>query len=142
MSWKKLLNIKRVSNKVTGWIGTPQSVILHTLFFLGCFFLPFFGVKFDDILLVLTTAVSLEAIYLAIFIQITVNRTSRSLEEVQEDVKELGEEVEDISDDIEDIQEDEAEDAKAKTTLGNIEINLRKLLSDVEDLKKIQNSKI
>lgn len=134
-------DVEKISSKITGWIGTPQSVILHTLFFAGCFMLPFFGFKADDILLVLTTAVSLEAIYLAIFIQMTVNRTSESLEEVQEDVKELGEEVEDISDEIEDIQEDEAEDAKAKITLENIETDLKKLLSDVEHLKKLNNGK-
>ncbi|MBI2595703.1 DUF1003 domain-containing protein [Candidatus Daviesbacteria bacterium] len=139
---KKFYNIEKISNRMTGWIGTPQSVILHTLFFAGCFILPFYGVKIEDVLLVLTTAVSLEAIYLAIFIQMTVNRTSESLEEVQEDVKELGEEVEDISDDIEDIQEDEEEDAKTKITLENIETDLQKLLGDVEHLKKISNGKM
>lgn len=63
-------------------------------------------VSWEIMLLVLTTLVSLEAIYLAIFIQITVNRHTQSLKEVEEDIEEIQEDVEELGEDVEDIQED------------------------------------
>lgn len=138
--------IERISIQATQWIGTTQSIILHTCFFLGIFTLYLFGQSLDSILLILTTVVSLEAIYLAIFIQMTVNRNTASLQEVeedideiQEDVKGLEEDVEDISEDIDEIQEedelDEKEGQKTKRSLENIETGLQKLLKDIENLK-------
>lgn len=96
--------LESASFRATKFVGTPASIFLHTVFFIGIFALKFFGVGIDDILLILTTAVSLEAIYLAIFIQMSVNKAAESLEAVEDDIDELAEEVEDISEDIEDIQ--------------------------------------
>ena len=59
--------------KIILWIGTPMSLIIHTVFFISMLSLIFFGVSSDRILLILTTLVSLEAIYLSIFIQMGVN---------------------------------------------------------------------
>jgi uncharacterized membrane protein len=114
--------------RVIIWIGSPASLVLHTLVFIVFFAVSLIHwVQWDLMLLVLTTVVSLEAIYLAIFIQMTVNRQSESLKEVEEDVEsiqvnveelgenveelgenveELGENVEDLKEDVEDIQED------------------------------------
>ena len=78
--------LQKISFKLTEWVGTPVSLIIHTLLFLGIFSLRYFGVTTNYILLVLTTAVSLEAIYLSIFIQMSVNRATESLEDIQEDV--------------------------------------------------------
>jgi len=64
------------------------------------------GISASDILLILTTIVSLEAIYLAIFIQMTVNKHSEELEEVSEDIGEIQEDVEEIQKDVDEIQED------------------------------------
>jgi low affinity Fe/Cu permease len=94
------------SKKLTRWIGSPQSIILHTFFFIGIFSLRFFGVGSSDILLVLTTIVSLEAIYLSIFIQMTVNKHAEELEEVSEDIEEIQEDVDEIQKDVDEIQED------------------------------------
>lgn len=102
----KQSTLEKISLAATAWMGTPQSLIVHTILFAAIFFLYLFGVSFDQILLVLTTAVSLEAIYLSLFIQMTVNRTTKSLEDVQEDVEGIQEDVEDIQEDFEDIQED------------------------------------
>lgn len=109
----KVNDVEKLSIKVTKWIGTPWSIVVHTLLFIGIFSLKILGFRVEDILLILTTAVSLEAIYLAIFIQMTVNRTTTALEEarddiedIQEDVEDLGENVDDISEDVEDISED------------------------------------
>jgi cell division protein FtsL len=63
-------------------------------------------VTIDKILLILTTAVSLEAIYLAIFIQMTVNRNTQSIEDIEEDIEDIQEDVEELSEDVEDISED------------------------------------
>lgn len=102
----KVNDIEKISIKVTKWIGTPWSIIVHTILFLGIFSLRFLGFRVEDILLILTTAVSLEAIYLAIFIQMTVNRTTVSLEEAKEDIEEIAEDVEDLEENVEDISED------------------------------------
>ena len=94
------------SKKLTRWIGSPQSIIIHTIFFIVMFSLRFFNISSSDVLLILTTVVSLEAIYLAIFIQMTVNRQARELEEVSEDIEEIQEDVGEIQKDVEEIQED------------------------------------
>lgn len=154
--------IEQLPISATNWIGTPSSIIVHTLVFILSFASHFlFGASMDSILLILTTAVSLEAIYLAIFIQMTVNKNLQSTEVIHKEVKEIGddveeistdvdgisEDIEDISEDIEDISEDidkiqeedkqdEVADEKTKMTLEKIENRLQKILSDIESLKQ------
>lgn len=152
--------MKQVSQKITNWIGTPASIVAHTIVFIVAFALVLFGISIDQILLVLTTVVSLEAIYLAIFIQMTVNQNLASVEAVKEEVKEIGDDVEEISEDVEEISEDieeisedieemsedidkiqeeekqdNVDDEKTKMTLEKIEGRLQKILSDIETLK-------
>jgi hypothetical protein len=91
---------------IAQWVGTPTSLILHTLFFVLIFALKLIGVSIDKILLLLTTVVSLEAIYLSLFIQMTVNQHSESLEDVEENIDEIQEDVEEINENIDDVQED------------------------------------
>jgi methyl-accepting chemotaxis protein len=85
-----------------------------------------FGFSLDQILLVLTTAVSLEAIYLAIFIQMTVNRQETRLHEVGEDIDEIHEDVEELGKDIDEIQED----------LGEISEDVDDISKDVDELSE------
>ena len=142
--------IEKLSIKVTQWIGTPASIILHTLFFIGVFSLQKIGFTVDNILLMLTTAVSLEAIYLSIFIQMTVNRQSKGLsmvskdikeisediEEIQEDVEELGEDFDEISEDMDkDDAEDEIDKKERNQQIQKIETTLQTLLKDIEELR-------
>lgn len=94
------------SMQVTSWIGTPISIVVHTIFFLLCFFLVFIGIEADRVMLILTTIVSLEAIYLSILIQMTVNRSMQSLRAVEEDIDEIQEDVEELVEDVGEIQED------------------------------------
>lgn len=101
------------SQKITGAVGSTASIVIHTIFFVLAFVLVLFGVPFDRVLLVLTTIVSLEAIYLSLFIQMTVNRHTQSLaevgediDEIQEDIDEIQEDVGEISDEVEEIAED------------------------------------
>lgn len=93
----------------------------------------FFGYTLDQILLILTTAVSLEAIYLAIFIQMTVNKTTQSLEQGEEDIDEIQEDVEDIQEDVDEIQEDVDEGEKTDRQL------LQSLLKEVKTLRQEVN---
>ncbi len=149
------------SVRATEWVGTTTSLTVHTVIFLAALILPYTGlVSTDKAFLVLTTVVSLEAIYLAIFIQMTVNRSNQSLaevekdiDEIQEDVDEIGEDIDELSEDVEElsedideiqedigeIQEDDAEDEKADATTNNalqkIENNLQQIIKEIETLK-------
>lgn len=140
--------------KFTNFIGSKLSVVLHTIFFIVTLALPFFGIKLDTVLLFLTTVVSLEAIYLAIFIQISVNQNTESLEDVEEDIEdiaegvtEISEDIENIAEDVEEIQEDVDEIEKDSDDIARVEkqesidlekiqVTLKKLLEEVEKLKK------
>jgi peptidoglycan hydrolase CwlO-like protein len=97
-------------------------------------------------LLVLTTAVSLEAIYLALFIQMTVNKNTKSLADVEEDIEEIAVDVEGIEKDIDEIQEDVEEiekddeednlhDAATIKTLNELQGQMQRLMADIQDLK-------
>lgn len=111
---KKSPFLEKVTDAVMWWIGSIPSLIIHSIVFLTAFLLPLFGiVAVDKMLLVLTTVLSLEAIYLAIFIQMSVNRSHEhiedirdDIEEIQDDIEEISEDIEEISEDIDDIQED------------------------------------
>lgn len=101
---------------MTRWIGSSQSILLHTIFFVGMFGLRLFDVSSSDVLLILTTVVSLEAIYLSIFIQMTVNQHAAELEEVSEDIEEIQKDVDEIQKDVDEIQEEIVEEEAEETT--------------------------
>lgn len=130
---KRIDWLEDISIRATQWVGTPTSILIHTVLFIGIFGLRIFGIATSDILLILTTAVSLEAIYLAIFIQMTVNKNTQSLEEVEEDIDEMQEDIEDLE---EEAEEDDQNDSKTKVSLGKIENGLQKLLNEIDDLKR------
>jgi len=122
------------------WIGSPASLIVHTVAFAACFAVCLLHwVDWNLMLTVLTNVVSLEAIYLAIFIQFSVNLQAKSLkgveedvESIQEDVEELGEHVEGIKEDVEDIQEDISEDASEELRKRKQAQMLEALTNDVK----------
>ena len=149
---KSKKTLGRVATQATHSIGSTGSIVVHTALFLFAFSLYFFGFDFDKILLVVTTIVSLEAIYLAIFIQMSVNKQAQDLDEVaqdvdeiQKDVEEIQEDVEEIEKDVEEIQEDVEEISEEDTettgeqseeiTLAHIQTLLSQLAQDVKDLK-------
>lgn len=119
--------------KITEFIGTPLSIIIHTGLFVISFLFYFLGVPLDEILLVVTTIVSLEAIYLSLFIQLSVNKNTESLEEVEEDIEEIQEDVDDLSGEFDEIQED------VEGLEGNIKKlrdNVTELGADIEDISE------
>ena len=150
-------NLRRAVSATTRWVGSPQSAVLHTVLFIGSFAVAFIGwIDTDRMLLILTTIVSLEAIYLSLFIQMTVNYQQQSLEEVgqdieeiQEDIDEIAEDVDEIAEDVDEIQEDvsemseedaeeEAREQAQDRTLEEIRGTLGALMKDLE---RLQNRK-
>lgn len=101
------------------WVGTKQSLVIHIIFFIVMLCLPFVGVNSSFSLLLLTTVVSLEAIFLNIFIQMGVNRhadeqketrmvlsnVKDTIEDVQETMEDVQETMEDVQEVVEDVQE-------------------------------------
>lgn len=155
------IKLERGAEVATKWIGSTASLVTHTVLFITAFIVPIFGVPFERVLLVLTTVVSLEAIYLSIFIQMSVNKNTQDIEIIQEDVEEIQEDVEEIEkdvdeiqkdvdeiqedvdeiqEDIEEIEEDDANDTKHEQAeqhmLLTIQETLKKLSKEIETLKK------
>ncbi len=159
---KKILNTtETVAERFTAWLGSPISIIIHTIAFAAAFTLVAFGVPFDSVLLILTTAVSLEAIYLSLFIQMSVNKNTKSLADVEEDIEEIAEDVEGIEKDIDEIQEDvegiekdideiqedvdeiekddeddDLHDVATMKTLNQLQTDMKKLMEDLQTLKE------
>jgi uncharacterized membrane protein (DUF106 family) len=99
--------IEKLALKLIHWIGSTNSVITHTILFILAFLSYFLGFDLTKILLIITTIVSLEAIYLSIFIQMSVNLQTQKLHSLQKDVQEIQEDVEDIQEDIQEDSEKE-----------------------------------
>ncbi len=144
---------KTIIEKITAWIGSVTSLIIHTAVFATSFLFAVFGViSWNFMLLVLTTIVSLEAIYLAIFIQMTVNRQARELaevsgdvEDIQEDIEEISHDVDEIQKDVDEIQEDVEEindetgeqyEQQQTVALEQLTRDVRRMLANLEQLKK------
>ncbi len=132
--------LERWTENVTRWVGSRQSVVVHTIFFTGMLMLSLVGVKTDTVLLVLTTIVSLEAIYMSIFIQMTVNKNTYDIEEIQEDVEEIQEDVEGIEKDVDEIQEDVDEIQKdvdeIQEDVDEIQKDVDEIQEDVDEIEK------
>ena len=145
MSKERKIKIGKLSTKFIKWIGSPSSLLVHTIFFIVMIYLAFSNIDFDKVMLVLTTIVSLEAIYLSIFIQMTVNKHGEELEEVSEDIDEIQKDVDEIQEDVDEIQKDvdeiqedveDIEEEKPKIIFEKIEKNLQDLIAEISELKK------
>jgi hypothetical protein len=69
--------IEKAAITTTNAFGTVWSIVIHTVLFLGAFVLIATGANLNRVLLVLTTLVSLEAIYLSIFIKMSSNQKTK-----------------------------------------------------------------
>lgn len=152
------VKLAKIAETATKSVGSITSLLLHSIVFLLAFSLPLFGVSTEKMLLVLTTFLSIEAIYLAILIQMTVNKNTADIEVIQEDVGEIQEDIEEIEKDVDEIQEDIDEiqedvegieedndkeiekDRKEQeyevSLLTNIQATLMELQKEIEQLKK------
>ncbi len=157
--WQKIENFLL---ELPVWIGSIPSLIVHVCFFIGIFILGFFGPFDPEFVFAITTNIlSIEAIFLAILIQMSINKSNRSLQavekdideiqedidEIQEDVEDLGEDIDEIQEDIDEIQEDvediteeEERDERRKkdqqATLEGLTANVRNILAELESLKE------
>jgi len=149
--------IENIAARSTRWIGSTSSLLVHTILFVITLGLVFFNIDVEKILLVLTTAVSLEAIYLAIFIQMSVNKNTASIVSIQEDVAEIEEDIDEIAEDVEDIVEDVDEIAEDrfrenikstkehesdKASFERIEKTLLSIIDELNQVREKRNESI
>jgi uncharacterized protein YoxC len=125
--------LEEISIKATSWIGSTRSLFIHTALFIASFTLYFWGIPLEEILLVVTTIVSLEAIYLSIFIQMSVNRQAHKLDAVSLDVEEIQEDVEGIEKDVDEIQKDVDE---IQEDVEGIEKDVDEIQKDVDEIQE------
>lgn len=154
MAKKPKEQLEQFAFGVTRFVGSIKSILIHSIIFAASFVAVLVGlITFDRMLLVLTTIVSLEAIYLSIFIQMTINYQAEDIDEIQEDIDEIQEDVDEIQEDVDEIQEDvdeiqedveemtedekeeEVTQAGQAKTLEEIQTGLRKLIKDIEGLQ-------
>jgi len=131
---RKKAKLAKVADTATKSIGSVPSLVVHSILFAGAFLLPVFGiVSFDKMLLSLTTVLSLEAIYLAIFIQMSVNKNTEDIEDIQEDVEEIQEDIEEIEEDVDEIQKDVDE---IQEDIEEIEKDVDEIQEDIEEIEE------
>lgn len=140
MSDPLISKLETIALSVTKGIGSIWSVLIHTCLFIFAFVLIFVGYPVDRVLLVLTTVVSLEAIYLSIFIQMSVNHQAKALaivekeiDDIAEDVEGIAEDVEGIAEDVEDIQETHEE---IQEDIEEIQKDVDEIAEDVEEMQE------
>lgn len=147
MAKKPKEQLEQFAFAVTRSVGSIESIVVHSVVFIASFAAVWAGVvSFERMLLVLTTVVSLEAIYLSIFIQMTINYQAEDIDEIQEDIDEIQEDVDEIQEDVDEIQEDveemseddkedEAHEEKQERTLEEIQKDLQKLIANIGRLQ-------
>ncbi len=140
MQKSPISRLESIALSISRGMGSVWSVLIHTCLFIGAFALIFLGVEVDRVLLVLTTIVSLEAIYLSIFIQMSVNHQARALasvekeiDEIAVDVEGIAEDVEGIAEDVEGIQEDVDE---IQEDMEEIQEDIDEIQEDVEEIQE------
>ena len=126
-------NLENIAIAITRGVGSVWSLIIHTCIFIASFGLVLFGIKLEFVLLILTTVLSLEAIYLSIFIQLSVNQQARALASVEKDIDEIQENVEEIAEDVEEIAEDVEDIAE---DVEDIQEDIDEIQEDVEDIQE------
>lgn len=83
---------ERISIRLTRLIGSPISLVLHTIAFGGFFILRRNGFITDSAFLLLTAVICLEAIYMVILVQMIVARTAKNLMSAEESITRIQEE--------------------------------------------------
>lgn len=130
---KKPIPEQTFAERISTSIGSTTSLIVHTIAFLVFFVLIGIGYSAEQLLLILTTLVSLEAIYLAIFIQMSVNKNTASLEEVEEDLEELSDDIEEVTESLEDVEEDLEEISE---DIEDIQEGIDEIEEDIEEIEE------
>lgn len=127
--------MERLSTLIPRLIGSMNSLIAHTIIFIVSYLLIFIGFNQEMVFDALTNVVSLEAIYLSIFILMSANLQLKKLHDVADNVKEIQEDVDEIQEDVKEIQEDQEDDDDQDDKLNKILDDIKTVLKEVEALK-------
>lgn len=101
-SMKKKKNpLTRFILKIPEYLGTPISLFLHAIGFIVVYVLIFIGLDAEQVQLALTTVISIEAIFLSLLIQMTMNQHHRRLKDVEEDIDDILEDTEQLTEEDE-----------------------------------------
>ena len=113
---------EKLSFKLAKLIGSPLSLLLHTIVFAGFLFLRYIGVINNAVLLILAALACLEAIYLVIFVQMITKNNTKTLGEIQQKI---------------DLMQQEEEDAhKLLINMLHMAHQMKTIQSDINALKK------
>lgn len=136
---KKKILLKDIPDIMVKWVGTTNSLIVHSVFFLLAFLSHWiFPISFDSVLLILTTVVSLEAIYLAIFIQRSVNQQATRLDDVEDALDDVEESLDDVEESIDDVEESltlKNQEAAVLPSDKKLERSLEEIIKELKALK-------
>ena len=125
--------MEKFAQKVTHWLGTPASLAFHTVFFFGMLLWCILDKKDrETLLLIFTLAVSLEAIYQMIFLQMTANKQGKELTEVKSTVAEVHESVETVQEAVETVQETVGEVQETMTEVQETVVDIHEDVSEEE----------
>lgn len=113
---------EKLSFKLAKLIGSPLSLLLHTIVFAGFLFFRYIGVINNAVLLILAAVACLEAIYLVIFVQMITKNNTNTLSDIQKKI---------------DLMQQEEEDAhKILINMLHIAHQVKTLQSDINAFKK------
>ncbi len=122
-----MINLKKVNKNrkletlalsISNAFGSIWAVLIHTILFVSAFIFIATGTDLNKVLLVLTTFVSLEAIYLSIFIKMSSNKQAKTLERVEKDMNAMVDDLEEMKKDVEEIREEVDEPSKEERFEG------------------------
>lgn len=119
---KKNTLLEKISYNFIKCVGNPFSLLIHTLLFGGFFILRYLGIVSNSVLLVLTTAICLEVIYLFIFVYTIVKKNTKSLTDVQGYITE--------------VQQEEEEVHKLMVNILHLAHQMKAIQNDINFLKK------
>lgn len=114
--------MEKISSGLIKWIGSPSSLLFHTALFIGFFTLRYFGIIGEYVFSLLIATMCLEAIYLAIFVQLIVKKNCKNLQHMQESINEVSQEEKDAH--------------KLMLNVLHVSHQMKTLQQDIENLKK------
>lgn len=118
--------MQKIFLQIPNLLGSTKSIVIHTISIITMFLLAFVGVEFDTILLIVTTVLTIEAIYLSLFLQLSMNQNSKDIEEIKQDADEIQHDLEEIQEDTEEIQKE----------IGEIQEDTEEIQKEVDELEE------
>ena len=123
----KITTPEKITFNLANTIGTPLSLIIHTIFLLGIFTLRYLGVAIDQLILITVAAISMEAIYLTIYTQARLKKNADSLNLIRSEMDQ--------------IKNETWESEKSQRLLIYLGHQIKTMQTDLDVLKKSQSLK-